>query len=140
MQTGEQIIGALKAKGRRMTPRRRAVITAFAEQTEPVSALVLAGILKKKKITADKTTLYREIEFLVKEHIINELRFDERSKRYELASGTHKHHLICTNCKRVDDAVLDHDLDAVEARLTKQKNFKVQHHSLEFYGLCETCQ
>ena len=76
----------------------------------------------------------------MKEGFLRELQFDERSKRYEVASDEHKHHLICTGCKKVEDAVLDHDLDEVESRLKRQTTFKVERHSLEFYGLCERCQ
>ena len=140
MPSAEQIIGALKGRGRRITPRRKAVIGAFAASREPISAAQVAASFKRKRIKADKTTIYREIEFLVAEGVLNQLHFDERSKRYELRTDEHKHHLICTGCSKVEDAVLNHDLDAVERSLTKQKKFKDQSHSLEFYGLCETCQ
>lgn len=140
MTSLENIIGSLKAKGHRITISRRAIVEAFTASVGPVAAADIIAMLKKKRVATDKTTVYREIEFLTKEGILREVQFDERSKRYELASGEHTHHLICTNCKKVDDAVLDHDLDDVEKRLQKQKKFKVQHHSLEFYGLCGKCQ
>ncbi len=138
--SSEEIIATLKAKGRRITAGRKAVIEAFAAAREPISATHVAAAFKQKHIQADKTTIYREIEFLVAEGVLKQLHFDERSKRYELRTDEHKHHLICTGCKKVEDAVLSHDLDDVEKKLTKQKKFKVQSHSLEFYGLCETCQ
>ena len=97
-------------------------------------------MLKQSLVKADKTTVYREIEFLLSLGILRELQFDERGKRYEVVSGEHTHHLICTNCNNVEAAVLDHDLDDVERRIRAQKKFRVQHHSLDFYGLCKACQ
>ncbi len=140
MPSVEQIIAALKEKGRRITAGRKAVIETFVASREPISAAEVAAIFKKNRFRTDKTTIYREIQFLVTEGVLNRLHFDERSKRYELRTDEHRHHLICTSCSKVEDAVLSHDLDEVEKKLTKQKKFKVQSHSLEFYGLCETCQ
>ncbi len=137
-QTG--ILEKLKQQGHRMTKGRTAIISAFADSGQPIAAIDIHMQLKKNGIEANKTTVYREIEFLMKEKILRKLQFDERSKRYELISDEHTHHLICTGCKKVEDAVLNHDLDEVEKRLKKQKRFKVQRHSLEFYGLCEGCQ
>lgn len=140
MTTGGAIIERLQKEKYRITPARRAVIELLTSAHSPLSAPDLAAMLKKKKVRADKTTVYREIAFLLKSGIVRELQFDERSKRYEVISGQHTHHLICTSCSVVEAAVLNHDLDAVERRLKAQKKFKVQHHSLEFYGLCASCQ
>lgn len=134
------IIESVRLQKRRITPARSAVIEAFACARSPLSAHDIASSLKKSRVKADKTTVYREIEFLLDQGFLRELQFDERAKRYEVVSGEHTHHLICTNCKNVEAAVLDHDLDEVEKRLWSRNKFEVQHHSLEFYGLCRSCQ
>lgn len=136
----DQIIGGLKASGERMTVARREIIRAFTGSSSPLSAIAILEYLKKKNISANKTTVYRELKFLAKKSIVRAIQFDERNRRYELAPEEHRHHLICTTCKRIDDVVLNHDLDDVEQRVRDQKKFKVERHALEFYGVCEMCQ
>ncbi len=136
----EQIIGGLRTSGERMTVARREIIRAFTRSSSPLSALAILDVLKKKDIRADRTTVYRELKFLAKKNVLRAIQFDERNRRYELAPEEHRHHLICTNCKRIDDVVLSHDLDEVEQRVKDQKKFKVERHALEFYGVCEMCQ
>lgn len=123
-----------------MTVARREIIRAFLCSSAPLSAGAILEILKKKEISANKTTVYRELKFLEKSSIVRAIQFDERTRRYELAPEEHRHHLICTNCKRIDDVVLNHDLDDVEQRVREQKKFRVERHALEFYGVCEMCQ
>ncbi len=134
------IIDELQASGERMTVARREIIRAFTRSSSPLTARAIMDQLRKKEILANKTTVYRELQFLAKKNIVRAIQFDERNRRYELAPDEHRHHLICTNCKRIDDVVLNHDLDEVESRVRAQKKFKVERHALEFYGVCEMCQ
>ena len=140
MSSDDQIIQGLRASGERMTVARREIIRAFTRSSSPLSAVAILEILKKKEVPANKTTVYRELKFLATKKIVRVIQFDERNRRYEFAPEEHRHHLICTNCKRIDDVVLNHDLDEVEARVKEQKRFKVERHALEFYGICEMCQ
>ena len=140
MTHAETIIALLKDRRKRITNGRRAIIEIFSTIGQPLAPVSVLALLRKKRSKMNKTTVYREIDFLHRQGILRALQFHERSKRYELASDRHTHHLICTDCQRIEDAVLDHDLDAVEKRLKTQKQFHVQHHSLEFYGLCKACQ
>lgn len=110
----------------------------LAKQLKPVSALEIQKKLLQKKITANKTTVYRELSFLKKQNIILELQFGDRTKRYELIS-THHHHIICTNCDKVEDVELKKDLATAEKMIAKNKKFAMIRHSLEFYGVCRAC-
>ncbi len=140
MSLDQAIIDRLQADGQRMTVVRRAIIRAFTKSSAPLTALGMLGELKKGKAEANKTTVYRELKFLADKRIIRALQFDERNRRYELIPTDHRHHLICTACKKIDDVILDHDLDHVELSVGQKKGFKVQRHALEFYGVCGECQ
>ena len=140
MKNAEAMIGHLRSAGERMTVARRAIIRLFACATMPMTAVAILAELKKQKLHMNKTTVYRELKFLEGKHVIRAMQFDERNKRYELTPEEHRHHLICTGCKAIEDVVLDHDLDHIEEKLTQQSRFKVQRHALEFYGLCGKCQ
>jgi Fur family transcriptional regulator, ferric uptake regulator len=134
------VIHLLQGRGHRMTAARRFMISALCEATSPLSAGDLLKDLDKHKLHANKTTVYRELTFLVTQNIVKTIDFGDGTKRYEIAGGHHHHHLICTNCQKVEDIELARDVDEEGVRLGKEKNFKVTGHSLEFFGLCKDCQ
>jgi Fe2+ or Zn2+ uptake regulation protein len=134
------LVRLLRTSGERVTVARRAILTVFCKATQPLTAIAVMNELRAKGIMTNKTTVYRELRFLDRKNILRTMQFDERKKRYELTPNEHTHHLICTNCKRIEDVVLDHDLDHVEKRVISEKRFKVERHALEFYGLCGECQ
>lgn len=134
------ILQNLKSKGHRITKARSTIIHVLVENRNPLSVGELAIKLQQKGIKANKTTLYRELEFLLAENIAREIQLGEDKKRYELTISSHHHHLVCINCKRVEDIDLVKDLSNQEKIIKKTKNFKVINHSLEFFGLCKNCQ
>ncbi len=99
----------------------------FGSAASPISALDLL-----KKIKVNKTTIYRELDFLVDLGLVNEVDFGDRTKRYELKDLKHHHHLICLNCKKVADVNIKESFNV-------PKNFKVVRHNLEFFGYCQNC-
>jgi len=134
------IMEELKRKGYRSSVARRAMLKALSKSHVPLSVADLQKSLAKEKMRANKTTLYRELAMLIKEKAVTELRFDDNSKRYELVSEQHHHHLVCVRCENVEDVALERELDAEEKHIARAARFKVLNHSLEFYGLCQECQ
>ena len=132
-------LSALKESGFRLTKARRMIFTILKKAERPLSAVELVAAMKKGGVTADKTTVYRELTFLVGQGLALAVQFGDRMKRYELRLG-HHHHLVCTECGAVVDVALKGDLDAVEKRLAKKSGFRIDDHSLEFFGLCPECR
>lgn len=140
MTIAEEILRHLRISKERVTVARRAIIRMLCDAETPMTAIAVFVALKKQGITLNKTTVYRELKFLEGKLIIRAMRFDERNKRYELTQEEHKHHLICMECKGIEDVVLEHDLEQVERKVTQEKHFKIERHALEFYGVCGACQ
>lgn len=136
----QKLIGELKKSGERITPIRRALLENFCNHLKPQTPQELLSYLEKKGLMANKTTVYRQLDILVQIGLIQEINFSDRSKRYELFPADHHHHLVCQNCKKVEDINLDNDLDKQEKKIWKTSHFKVLQHSLEFFGLCNRCQ
>lgn len=130
-----EILTSLKSKGLRTSKTRQAMLDIFSSAHGPIDANVLLG-----KLPVNKTTIYREITTLIQEGILSEIDFGDGKKRYELASLSHHHHLICTKCKKVEEYSVETDLSAEESRIQKQHAFIVQKHALEFFGVCKRCQ
>ena len=124
----------------KITKVRTALMEIFQETSTPLSIQDILLKLKEKQLSPNKTTVYREIEFLTKLDIAESVDFGEGKKRYEGSGGEHHHHIVCINCKAVQDVSEDVDLDQLHASVVKKVGYKPVSHSLEFFGLCKNCQ
>ena len=75
------VLQNLQAKGQRLTDICRALIEIFSAATEPLSVQTLLAKLAKKKLAANKTTIYRQLVMLQAHGLINEINFADRTKR-----------------------------------------------------------
>ena len=122
----------------RKTPAREAITEFLSLADAPVDIEQIINFLRSKSLNTNKVTVYRIIEYLYKEGIVNRLDLQEGKFRYELAKDDH-HHLICDNCGKID-IVSDTVIPEMEKEIQKKQNFLVKRHSLEFFGLCKNCQ
>ncbi len=107
---------------------------------KPISVPDIIKELRQKKLTTNKTTVYRYLALLLEQNRINEIEFREGKKRYELSNSKHHHHIICKNCDRIEDVEIGDAFKIEEKKIEHAKKFKVLSHSLEFFGLCADCQ
>ncbi len=140
MNNPEEVINKIRSKGHRITKVRGLVAELFINSSEPLTAQDLILGLETLGLKVNKTTVYRELTFLLDNQIIKAIEFGDGVKRYELLQEQHHHHIICVNCKKVEDVDLTTDLEKDEAKIAKEKNFKILNHSLEFFGLCSDCR
>lgn len=134
----ESILQTIKKSGGRITKVRQAVVEILSSAHKPVSTVELTQKLKKKKIVADRTTVYREIIFLVSNNIIRRVQLENDVKYYEVV-GEHHHHLVCTSCHSITEIMLDDHMEEQKRKIWKKEKFKVVEHALEFFGLCTRC-
>jgi Fur family transcriptional regulator, ferric uptake regulator len=140
MTKSDHIIKSLRDDGFRITTVRQAVVDLITYSANPLSSPKLQKILSDKKIKANKTTVYRELEFLLSQNIIKELKFDDGVSYYEITPKDHHHHIVCTHCNNIEHVELPHDLDVHEQKIARKNNFQVTAHTLEFYGICGRCR
>ena len=93
----------LKNKGYRFSEVRNLILTSLDNNKRPLSVTDFQQSLKLKKVSANKTTIYRELDSLKKEGIILELQLKGNKRWYELSSRDHHHHIICVDCDKVED-------------------------------------
>lgn len=128
----------LKSRDLRQTRARVAVLGVFFVASAPVSVPDILEILSGVGQSFNKTTLYRELEFLVAEGIIVEALALGTCQYYELARE-HHHHLVCTHCGDIQDVEAEEDICRIERELWRTRGFRVAHHSMEFFGVCQKC-
>jgi Fe2+ or Zn2+ uptake regulation protein len=128
----------LKESNLKATPARIGVMRFLESVDQPADANTVLGDLKDEGIHADPATIYRILDLLYKRGLIQKIELGEGKYRYE-KSQKHHHHLICTNCGRIQN-VEGEFLKKMENEIYSDKKFKVNSHSLEFFGLCQDCQ
>ncbi len=137
----KQTLELLKQHGARLTKTRLAVLEIFFRHSQPFSVAEILVSLKKQGIVVNKTTVYREMEFLLEKGIVTAVFIDEKHTKYELNLG-HHHHLVCRSCGNIEEVEMKEieDLfDVVEKKLKQKMKFTNISHSLEFFGICKKC-
>jgi Fur family transcriptional regulator, ferric uptake regulator len=132
----------LVIKGYRNTlPRREIldVLTGGALTPREIVAALRAG-----GSSVDQATVYRALDLFTELGLVNKLKLGGRSAKYELAgrSGDHHHHLQCERCGGLACVPLDCErlVTQMISAIETSHSFKVNSHSLEFFGLCRTCR
>jgi Fur family transcriptional regulator, ferric uptake regulator len=133
------ILESLKNRGHKNTKVRQALIEILLLNNTPLSNTDLLQELSKRNLSPNKTTVYREIEFLKDQKILEEVDFGDGKKRFEI-SENHHHHIICISCQKIQDIPMEKDLNEKERQIMRKFDFKPIGHSLEFFGLCKDCQ
>ncbi|RJR28920.1 transcriptional repressor [Candidatus Microgenomates bacterium] len=135
-------VESLRLKGKKITPTRLEIIKQFSGEHKILSASDILNLLSIKNISVNKTTVYRELAFLVKNKIVREVSVANRTMHYESALLPHHHHAICRACGDTVN-VMAEDLEALvdkALRKIKKTGFVVSDHSLEFFGKCVNCK
>lgn len=135
----KEILNKIKNKGYRYSVIRESILNLIIKSKKPLSYFNIHDFFNKKKMSANKTTIYRELVFLKEQKIIRELQFKDGVKYYEIMPEGHHHHIICNECETIEHIELNKDLEMQEKAIFENNKFKVIAHSLEFYGLCNSC-
>jgi len=122
----------------RKTVTREAILSCITEAHAPLAIDDIKRTLRKKHCSVDEATIYRTIKAFVANGILQQIDFQEGRFRYEMANLPHHHHLICEKCGSIESVFLREDSLLKQFRI--KTKFKVTRHSLEFFGLCHTCQ
>ena len=131
-------ISSLRDEGYRLTKIRKSIIETFSKANKPLSVNAIGRKLKDLGVSANKTTVYREIYFLLEKKYIKELHMGRKQAYFESAKLKHHHHLICRKCS-VIEKVTKCLITGLEKDVMKRRGFKIEKHSLEFFGLCSEC-
>lgn len=123
----------------KVTPARLGVLAAIESTTKPLDAAAITKFLERNEITADRVTVFRIINALTRKGLVTPVQLQEGKFRYEHTGREDHHHFICENCGAVED-ISDCNINSIEKSIKQKKGLLIKRHSLEFFGLCKTCQ
>ncbi|HSA83523.1 MAG TPA: Fur family transcriptional regulator [Patescibacteria group bacterium] len=123
----------------RATPARIALMQLLEKSDKPLDVQTMIDFLDKKDIKTDPATVFRIVNMFTEKGLVKPIQLNEGKFRYELSTKAAHHHLVCERCGNIED-ISNCNIAALENDIEKKKHFKVTSHSLEFFGVCESCQ
>lgn len=94
--------------------------------------------LKEEFPNLSMGTVYRNLNILVEQELIDRIDFGSTFDRFEANVGPH-YHFICEQCGAVIDLSLPIDPD-LDRKVNESTQFTVRRHRIEFYGVCGRCK
>ena len=94
--------------------------------------------LKKEIPELSLGTVYRNLEFLVEQKLIQKIPSHDNLNRFDATTDPH-YHIVCQKCGAVEDLQIPQQTELNQAA-QKVSLFKVTSHKIVFYGICNKCQ
>jgi len=103
--TERELKDILREHALKVTGQRLELLKLLAKTKEHLDAEQIYLQLLKRKQNISRATVYRSLETLVEEGLVEKLDFGGGRMRYESSQGGDEHHdhLICTECGRVEE-------------------------------------
>lgn len=125
----------LKRAGLKRTRPREAILRHLVKHHGPFSAGDLHRALKDESL--DTVTTYRCLTAFEEAGLVRRCDFGDGTARYEYGAGHHHHHVICVECRRIEN-LDDCEIERWEKKVRGLGYTKVRH-VLEFTGVCRDC-
>lgn len=127
---------ALREHHLKATPQRLEIANTL-EQYGHINIDSLYDIMLKKFNSISLATIYKNINLMIENSFIQEVKIPHEKSVYELSKEAHSH-LVCHNCGSIEDVAID--LNTVTHAVSNNSDFKIDKVDVVFSGLCKKCQ
>lgn len=129
----------LQQKDLKYTDQRRVILESFLKTESHFTVEELHAKVKTVNPSIGYTTVYRTLKLFTECGLAAEMKFEDGITCYEhLFEHDHHDHLICTKCGRHIE-VIEPEIEALQEKLARKHHFKIEHHRMELYGICDRC-
>ena len=99
----------------------------------------LYKLVNKRCPKISKSTVYRNINILVKNNVIKKIKMLSGADRLDYIFKTH-YHAICERCGKVFDFAYEFENEKLEETIQSQTGIIAKIDSITIYGICEKCK
>ncbi len=138
MSCTPQITQELRSRGLRLTSQRLAILEVLRHSGKHLTPREVHKKAQESVPGLMETTVYRTLEFLVKNRLAFAAQIASGKLVYEAASHDH-HHIICRNCHK-EMEIPHQQLEALYGEIEESTGYRLTTGHLTFFGLCADCQ
>ena len=102
------------------------------------SAQQLHQLLLRNGESIGLTSVYRALQSLVDDKIVDQLRKDDGEAIYRLCGETHHHHLVCKSCGSTVE-IEGSALEKWAKAMAEEHGYREVGHLAEVFGICRSC-
>jgi Fe2+ or Zn2+ uptake regulation protein len=133
----DELAGALRARGRRVTPQRLVIHRALRELDRHVTADEVFALASERLPNVSLPTVYATLELFEVLGIVHRVTVGRGAVLYDPRGDEH-HHLVCRRCGAVRDVDAAIDMTGLR-RAARRHGFVPDRAELVLSGLCASC-
>ena len=134
----EEVLARMREAGGRATPARRLLLRVLFSEGKHRSAEELAAEVQAQAPDVNISTIYRNLDELVRLGVVDRTYLGGGPAAYHLASATHGH-IVCEQCGAMTE-VPDELFDDLARVVATRYGFAIAPHRFAVTGLCANCQ
>ncbi len=132
----EKYENLLRNSNIKVTPQRLAIVEELDGHVH-MSIEELYEAIKKKFPSISLATVYKNINAMMDQGFMQEVKVPGQKSKYELTKAPHSH-VVCENCGKVEDIALD--LEKVTQDAANMTRYEVRGKALILSGICPACK
>ena len=126
----------IKEHNLKITPQRVSILTNMYNYGH-ISVDDLYKEVKKQFTNISLATLYKNINLMIQNALIKEVKIPLLKSKYEIVKDTHAH-ILCTKCNEFEDVPFK--CESLISDVEQDTSYKINDSDFIFSGLCQKCQ
>lgn len=121
----------------KLTKQRKEILDLIQASDGHMTADQIHTRLKENNVSIGIATVYRNLNLLYEEHLINRVRHPELGYIYD--KNVHEHyHFRCILCDRIEDVSVEYQ-ETLNELVEEELGCSVKRHDINFEGICKYC-
>jgi len=122
----------------RKTKQRKKLLDIFSTNKKPMTADQILKYCHLECPNMALTTVYRNLDKLIELGYINKTIYPDGAARYSPVDAGHHHMVTCRIC-HAQVEITNCPVNISEELISEETGYKIEHHYLEFFGICPNC-